>query len=124
PDEAIFRMCSQVLIDMLREPWAEMESGKIYVGSEHKTYAEEWMKANHHGKAYSEFLEQYRDDQLLNAGLLGGSRDDVMEFAHRIIRQLYLTESHRFWKMETAPATLVDMAAFGMAAKSFGDRPR
>lgn len=109
-------------VEMLREPWAEMESGKIYVGSEHKTYAEEWMKANHHGKAYSEFLEQHRDDQLLNAGLLGGSRDDVMEFAHRIIRQHYLIESHRFWKMETAPATLVDMGAFGMAAKSFGDR--
>ncbi|MEB7063960.1 glycosyltransferase family 2 protein [Escherichia coli] len=109
-------------VEMLRVPWAEMEPGKIYVGSEHKTYAEEWMKANHHGKAYSEFLEQHRDDQLLNAGLLGGSREDVMEFAHRIIRQYYLIESHRFWKMETAPATLVDMAAFGMAAKSFGDR--
>ncbi|EFG9986402.1 glycosyltransferase family 2 protein [Escherichia coli] len=109
-------------VEMLREPWAEMEPGKIYVGSEHKTYAEKWMKANHHGKAYSEFLEQHRDDQLLNAGLLGGSRDDVMEFAHRIIRQHYLIESHRYWKMETVPATLVDMAAFGMAAKSLGDR--
>ncbi|EKO4983792.1 glycosyltransferase family 2 protein [Escherichia coli] len=109
-------------VEMLREPWAEMEAGKIYVGSEHKTYAEEWMKANHHGKAYSEFLEQYRNDLLLNAGLIGGCREDVMEFAHRIIRQHYLIESHRFWKMEVAPATLVDMGAFGMAAKSFGDR--
>jgi len=109
-------------VEMLREPWSEMEPGKIYVGSEHKTYAEEWMKVNHHGKAYSEFLEQHRYDQLLNAGLLGGSREDVMEFAHRIIRQYYLIESHRFWKMETAPATPVDMCAFGMAAKSFGDR--
>lgn len=109
-------------VEMLREPWAEMEPGKIYVGSEHKTYADEWMKANHHGKAYSEFIEQHRDEQLLNAGLLGGSREDVMEFAHRIIRQHYLIESHRFWKMETAPATLVDMGAFGVAAKSFGDR--
>nr|DAG79581.1 MAG TPA: putative glycosyltransferase [Caudoviricetes sp.] len=109
-------------VEMLREPWTEMEPGKIYVGSEHKTYAEEWMKANHHGKAYSEFLEQYRNDQLLNAGLLGGSREDVMDFAHRIIRQHYLIESHRFWKMESAPETLVDMGAFGMAAKSFGDR--
>ncbi|CAB5587593.1 Uncharacterised protein [Citrobacter werkmanii] len=45
-----------------------------------------------------------------------------MEFAHRIIRQHYLIESHRFWKMEAAPATLVDMGAFGMAAKSFGNR--
>lgn len=109
-------------VEMLREPWAEMEPGKIYVGSEHKTYSEEWMKTNHHGKAYSGFLEKYRDDQLLNAGLLGGYRDDVMEFAHRIIRQHYLIESHRFWKMETASATLVDMGAFGIAAKSFGDR--
>lgn len=109
-------------VEMLREPWAEMEAGKIYVGSEHKTYAEEWMKSNHHGKAYSEFLEQYRNDLLLNAGLIGGCREDVMEFAHRIIRQHYLIESHRFWKMEVAPATLVDMGAFGMAAKSFGDR--
>ncbi|MEN8467456.1 glycosyltransferase family 2 protein, partial [Enterobacter cloacae subsp. cloacae] len=109
-------------VEMLREPWAEMEPGKIYVGSEHKTYADEWMKANHHGKAYSDFIEQHRDEPLLNAGLLGGSREDVMEFAHRIIRQHYLIESHRFWKMEVAPATLVDMGAFGMAAKSFGDR--
>lgn len=109
-------------VEMLREPWAEMEAGKIYVGSEHKTYADEWMTANHHGKVYSDFLQQYRDEPLLNAGLLGGSREDVMEFAHRIIRQYYLIESHRFWKMEVAPATLVDMGAFGMAAKSFGDR--
>ncbi|WP_049294045.1 glycosyltransferase family 2 protein [Franconibacter helveticus] len=109
-------------VEMLREPWAEMETGKIYVGSEHKTYADEWMQANHHGKAYSDFLEQHRHEPLLNAGLLGGSREDVMEFAHRIIRQHYLIESHRFWKMETAPATLVDMGAFGIAAKSFGDR--
>ncbi|EIP0481030.1 glycosyltransferase family 2 protein [Escherichia coli] len=109
-------------VEMLREPWAEMEVGKIYVGSEHKTYAEEWMKSNHHGKAYSEFLEQYRNELLLNAGLIGGCREDVMEFVHRIIRQHYLIESHRFWKMEAAPATLVDMGAFGMAAKSFGDR--
>lgn len=109
-------------VEMLREPWEEMAPGKIYVGSEHKTYFDEWMKDNHHGKAYSEFFELHRDEQLLNAGLIGGCREDVMEFAHRIIRQHYLIESHRFWKMEAAPATLVDMGAFGMAAKSFGNR--
>jgi len=109
-------------VEMLHAPWEEMESGKIYVGSEHKTYADEWMKANHHGKAYSDFIDQHRDEPLLNAGLLGGSREDVMEFAHRSIRLYYRIESHRFWKMETAPATLVDMGAFGITAKSFGDR--
>ncbi|MBJ8871012.1 glycosyltransferase family 2 protein [Citrobacter braakii] len=109
-------------VEMLREPWEEMAPGKIYVGSEHKTYFDEWMKDNHHGKAYSEFFELHRDEQLLNAGLIGGCREDVMEFAHRIIRQHYLIESQRFWKMEAAHATLVDMGAFGMAAKSFGNR--
>jgi len=108
-------------VEMLREPWSEMQPGKIYVGSEHKTYSDEWMKGNHHGKAYSDFIDQHRDEPLLNAGLVGGIRTDVMEFAHRIIRKHYLIESHRFWKMETAPATLVDMGAFGMAAKSFGE---
>lgn len=107
-------------VEMLREPWDEMQPGKIYVGSEHKTYSDEWMKANHHGKAYRNFIEQHRDEPLLNAGLLGGSREDVMEFAHRIIRLHYRIESQRFWKMETAPATLVDMGAFGVVAKSFG----
>lgn len=109
-------------VEMLREPWAEMVPGMIYVGSEHKTYTDSWMKANHHGLAYGEFIDQFRDDPLLNAGLLGGLRDDIMEFAHRIIRLHYRIESQRFWKMETAPATAVDMGAFGMAAKSFGDR--
>ncbi|MFS7359312.1 glycosyltransferase family 2 protein [Rahnella inusitata] len=109
-------------VEMLREPWADMVPGMIYVGSEHKTYADGWMKANHHGRAYGEFIDQFRDDPLLNAGLLGGLRDDIMEFAHRIIRLHYRIESQRFWKMETAPATAVDMGAFGMAAKSFGGR--
>lgn len=109
-------------VEMLREPWAEMAPGMLYVGSEHKVYADEWMKANHHGRAYSEFIGRHSDAQLLNAGLLGGNRDDVMAFAHYIIRVHYLMESHRYWKMEAAPATLVDMCAFGMAAKSFGSR--
>lgn len=109
-------------VEMLREPWAEMEPGMIYVGSEHKVYADEWMKANHHGKAYREFIDRHRDVLLLNAGLLGGSRADVMAFAHYIIRFHYMQASHRYWKMETSPETLVDMGAFGMAAKSFGDR--
>jgi len=45
-----------------------------------------------------------------------------MEFAHRIIRLHYRIESQRFWKMETASETTVDMGAFGMAAKSFDER--
>jgi len=109
-------------VEMLSEPWDEMEPGKIYVGSEAKTYSEPWMKKNHHGQAYHSFFDRHKAETLLNAGLLGGCREDVMEFAHRIIRLYYRIESQRFWGIDKAPATSVDMGAFGIVAKSFGDR--
>ncbi|WP_455424916.1 glycosyltransferase family 2 protein [Dryocola sp. LX212] len=109
-------------VEMLREPWEEMQPGIIYVGSEPKTYDDVWMKQSHHGQVYSAFLSENRNSTMLNAGLLGGSREDVMEFAHRILRLYYRIESHRFWGTEKSPQTKVDMAAFGIVAKSFGDR--
>ncbi|NUU68431.1 glycosyltransferase family 2 protein [Enterobacteriaceae bacterium BIT-l23] len=109
-------------VEMLREPWQDMQPGVIYVGSEAKTYADEWMRKSHHGTAYSEFMEANRHSTLLNAGLLGGSRADVMEFAHRVIRLYFSIESNRFWGKEAAPATPFDMCAFGIVAHSFGDR--
>lgn len=109
-------------VEMLSEPWDEMEPGKIYVGSEATTYSDPWMKKNHHGQTYHSFFDRHKAEVLLNAGLLGGCREDVMEFAHRIIRLYYRIESQRFWGIEKAPATSVDMGAFGIVAKSFGDR--
>lgn len=109
-------------VEMLCAPWEEMEAGKLYVGSEPKTYADAWAKQNHPERIYQEFIEQHRNDVMLNAGLLGGTRADVMAFAHGIIRLYYRIESYRFWKKEQAGAAVGDMIAFGIVAKSFGDR--
>lgn len=76
-------------VEMLRTPWHEMERGKIYVGSEPKTYADVWAKDKHPERIYQEFIEQHRNDVMLNAGLLGGARADVMAFAHSIVRLFY-----------------------------------
>ncbi|WP_454520438.1 glycosyltransferase family 2 protein [Citrobacter koseri] len=109
-------------VEMLCAPWEEMEAGKLYVGSEPKTYADLWAKQNHPERIYQEFIEQHRNDVMLNAGLLGGTRADVMAFAHSIIRLYYRLESYRFWKKEQAGTAVGDMLAFGIVAKSFGDR--
>ena len=109
-------------VEMLREPWSEMEPGKIYVGSEPKTYADTWAKQNHPERIYQEFIEAHRNDVMLNAGLLGGTRADVMAFAHGIIRLYYRIESYRFWKKEQAAGAVGDMMAFGIVAQSFADR--
>lgn len=109
-------------VEMLRAPWDEMQSGNVYVGSEPKTYAEAWAKQNHPERIYQEFIEEHRNDVMLNAGLLGGTRADVMVFAHGIIRLYYQIESYRFWKKEHAGAAVGDMMAFGIVAQSFADR--
>jgi hypothetical protein len=109
-------------VEMLRAPWEEMQPGTVYVGSEPKTYADTWAKQNHPERIYQEFIEAHRNDVMLNAGLLGGTRADVMAFAHGIIRLYYRIESYRFWKKEQAGAAVGDMIAFGIVAMSFGDR--
>ena len=109
-------------VEMLHTPWDEMAAGKVYVGSEPKTYADAWARQNHPEKPYQDFLNEHRHDVMLNAGLLGGKRKDVMAFAHGIVRLYYRIESNRFWKKEQAGAAVGDMIAYGIVAKSFGDR--
>jgi len=109
-------------VEMLREPWTEMEQGKIYVGSEPKTYADAWAKQNHPEAIYQSFLADHQHDVMLNAGLLGGSRADVMAIAHGIVRLYYQIESLRFWQKEKTAAAVGDMIAFGIVAHRYADR--
>ncbi|MBP2197212.1 glycosyltransferase family 2 protein [Pantoea cypripedii] len=109
-------------VEMLREPWQEMEPGKVYVGSEPKTYADSWAVKHHPEAIYQAFLGEHRNDVMLNAGLLGGSRADVMAIAHGIVRLYYHLESMRFWQKEKAEAAVGDMIAFGIVAHRYSDR--
>ncbi len=110
-------------VEMLHAPWDEMEPGKVYVGSEPKTYDDEWALKHHPAGRYQEFLKAHRRDPMLNAGLLGGTRDDVMAFAHGIVQLYYDLEAQRFWGTDPAPAAIGDMIAFGIVAhERFGDR--
>jgi len=59
---------------------------------------------------------------MLNAGLLGGARADVMAIAHGIVRLYYHIESLRFWGKEQAAASVGDMMAFGLVAYRYRDR--
>lgn len=109
-------------VEMLQQPWAEMEPGRLYVGSEPKTYADAWAAANHQERPYAEFIDAHRNDLMLNAGLLGGTRDDVMAYAHAIVRIWYRTESNRFWGKEKGKPCVGDMIAFGMVGYQQRDK--
>lgn len=107
---------------MLRSPFDEMEHDKVYVGSEAKTYHDVWMINHHPEKIYQDFINDHKNDIMLNAGLLGGTRENVMLFAHKILQIYYKVESYRFWQKEGDQRAVGDMVAFGMVAKSFGNK--
>ncbi|WP_338505600.1 glycosyltransferase family 2 protein [Erwinia aphidicola] len=109
-------------VEMLQQPWAEMEPVRLYVGSEPKTYADSWAAANHPERPYAEFIAAHRNDLMLNAGLLGGTREDVMAYAHAIIRIWYRTESNRFWGKEKGKPCVGDMIAFAIVGYQQRDK--
>lgn len=69
-------------VEMLREPWTEMEHGKLYIGYEPQVVGCNWL-AQHHAP-YREWIDSHGGLQLLNAGVVGGDHDIVMEFAHDV----------------------------------------
>lgn len=103
-------------VEMLREPWAAMEPGKLYLGSEPKTLADEWMRKNHPASHLQAFMAENGNRLLLNAGLVGGDRDTVMSFAHDMVRDWHATASRRFWKKEQPGAETGDMATLNFVA--------
>jgi len=95
---------------MLRPPWATMEADHLYVGSENDTISNKWIVDNH--PSIKPMAETFPDRVLLNAGLLGGGRADVLEFLARLI-------SH---PMDAGDMT--DMAAFNYALRETRWRER
>src|SRR5690606_40260534 len=71
-------------VEMLRDPFPEMEPGKLYVGSEPKTLRDEWMVRHHPDRTLQKFMRDNANLPLLNAGLLGGDRDLVLRFCQRM----------------------------------------
>lgn len=69
-------------VEMLREPWTEMEHGKLYIGYEPQVVGCNWMARNH--APYREWVDSHGGLQLLNAGVVGGDHGIVLEFAHDV----------------------------------------
>jgi hypothetical protein len=113
-------------VRMLRDPFDEMEPDTIYTGYEPSTLRSKWMLDHHPDKNLQEFMKGSPNLPLLNAGLLGGSREDVMGFAHAMVKMWF--DDHIDWIMgwekgRVCDASSGDMAVFNYVARTFfGDR--
>lgn len=102
-------------VTMHNNPFPEMQPGKIYVGCETLNKLDcQWMVLNTENSFYRRWLLNNSGKTLLNCGLLGGSRQDVID---------YLTKMFYIWGYNHFNMTLIDMLVFNVAGyEHFADR--
>lgn len=109
-------------VTMLRSPWEFMEEGTLYVGDEHSTYSNKWFTdVNFHPELLA-FIEEHKDEQVINAGLIGGEREHVLEVLSGIMRYYAMIKSWQFWREKKVSEITTDMVVFAMAVKRFGGK--
>lgn len=89
-------------VTMLNNPFPHMQPGKLYVGDEKEILGCRWVMQRTRTPLLRTFVARNSRQPLLNIGLIGGSREDVMLLLHSIL-------SHYF---DNIHANLVDMVVF------------
>lgn len=105
-------------VEVLREPFNGMVEGFLYSGYEPSMVGTQWMKNNHPAKALQTFIKTYSKNTMLNAGVVGGSRDVIMKLARGIVQEYADNEADRFFGEDSTPprSELGDMAAYNKVA--------
>jgi hypothetical protein len=105
-------------VQVLRNPFLEMEPYHLYVGDEMEVIANEWLM-NHH--KHPDFVQMYKTiggNQLTNAGLCGGESDVLIGFMQRLI-DFYCKAEEDHRKNLYPTAGLTDMAAFNWVVYTY-----
>lgn len=110
-------------VEVLRDPFLHMAPGKLYVGVESKVVDIPWMRKVHPAEVYQKFIRDYAKHTLLNAGVVGGDRLTVQEFARQIVALFNDIKIARFLGTEKGGPEIGDMGAFNKVAyEKYGSR--
>lgn len=100
---------------MLNDPFPHMRSDTLYTGDEPGTLNNIWLKAHHKHPTLQNMMTKWRTHPLLNAGILGGHIDIVIDFCGKMID--YYTQFEEDAKLRRVHgAGLTDMAVFNLVA--------
>lgn len=72
-------------VEVLKEPFWNELGEDIWTGDEDDLIGCQWMRNHNKGKVLAEFVEQNKHRQLLNAGILGGKVENVIEFIRQMV---------------------------------------
>ncbi len=95
---------SDILV--LKNPFETLINGIVYIGTQNDEVGTLWLIYNHNSYPEVDFINLYRDYKLLNAGILGGYRETVLEYIKEINKIRRETKE--------AKRSLTDMAIFNL----------
>lgn len=106
-----------VLKNPFVQPLFLSNSNKIFCGDEPKILNDEWMREHaahlrNHIPDYAAYEETFKDEQLLNCGIIGGDIKVMQEFI------VTLTEIHECYNRGNQTAFTGDMGAFNYLART------
>ena len=81
-------------VEMVNNPFYELQEGKIYVGDENQVVGCKWIIDNHKidNEDYREFMRKHSKSILLNAGVIGGDRETMLNFLDKLIDLYHKTK--------------------------------
>lgn len=94
-------------VEVLKEPDWDNIGDRIYTGDENELLKSPWIINMHPVKPLTDFFEDNPNLQLLNAGILGGNLDNLIEFMRQMID---------FWSLSDMGKT--DMGVFNYIART------
>lgn len=106
-------------VTMNRDPFPEMEDGRFYFGWEPDTLRNEWLLKNHPDADLQKFMKGNPNFPLLNMGVVGGSRETIMEFAQKLTKLYFDDEIDFIMGWQTSRLGVGDMAAGNYVARTF-----
>lgn len=105
-------------VEMLNNPFAEMEAGKLYTGDEAEKTGCEWLSKHHPHILIQKFIKENANKVLLNAGLLGGDVEVVCSFINKFLVFYLQSVSDSYFNVNRPDCGLFDMGLFNYIART------
>lgn len=96
---------------MLNNPFEKIKDNYIYVGDEESKLDNKWLKDKHRAPVILETIEKNKSNKLLNAGLVGGYREQVIKFISKMLSNYQDIQSDAHFRNQE-DSGLSDMGIF------------
>lgn len=110
-------------VQMLNDPFPDMEAGRLYIGDEAERTNCEWLTKHHPHKLIQDFIKQNKSKVLLNAGLLGGEVELIIRFINKFLSFYFQAATDSHFIKDRPDCGFSDMGLFNYIARThFADQ--